>query len=66
MNWIEENKISDQKTIEEVKVIQTYIESKRLVKRLSVEDLGIYLEVMHTHELEKAKEEGDNMLLMQK
>ena len=59
MNGIEEIKISNQKTIEEIKAIQTYIESKgldatyteiiqaciRLAKRLSAENWGIYLEV---------------------
>lgn len=70
---VNEIKISDQRTIDEIKAIQTYIESKgekatqtevvqaciRLAKRLGTEDWGIYLEVKHTHELGKAKEEGD-------
>ena len=70
---VDEIKISDQKTIDEIKAIRSYIKEKgidtsdteivraciRLAKRLSAENWGVYLEVKHTHELEKAKEEGD-------
>ena len=61
---VDEIKISDQKTIDEIKAIQKYIKSKggkateteviqvciRLAKRLSAEDWGIYLEIKHVHD----------------
>lgn len=54
-------KVSDQKTIDEIKAIQKYIKKKggnateteiiqaciRLAKRLGAEDWGIYLEIKH-------------------
>lgn len=61
---MDEIKISDKKTIEEIKTIQNYIKSSkgvdasdteivqaciRLAKRLSAEDWGVYLEVKGMH-----------------
>ena len=64
MEEVKEIKISDKKTIDEIKAIQTYIESKgvdatyteiiqaciHLAKRLSAENWGIYLEVTHAYD----------------
>ena len=66
---VDEIKVSDQKTIDEIKAIQKYIRSKgekateteviqaciRLAKRLSAEDWGVYLEIKRTHKEEERR-----------
>ena len=64
---VDEIKISDEKTIDEINAIQSYIKSKgidvthtgvvqaciRLAKRLSAENWGVYLEVKRAQKLKE-------------